>query len=114
MLVGSSRRWALMHELRAANEPALPALLRKLALVNLVIIEGYKRERHPKLEVRRAVLGQPLLHPDDPTIVAVASDAPLPEAGIPVVDLDNVEAIADILVQHAAPIAEFLAPLESA
>jgi molybdopterin-guanine dinucleotide biosynthesis protein B len=103
VLVGSERRWALVHELRGAAEVPLSALLQKLAPVDLVLIEGYKRAPHPKLEVHRVANGQPLLHPDDPSILAVASDVPLPGAGIPVVDLDDVERIADILIRHAAP-----------
>ena len=106
VLIGASSRWALMHELRGEGEPPLGALLRKLSPVDLVIIEGYKREPHPKLEVFRAVLGKPLLHPDDPHIVAIAADAPLPSARVPVVSLDDVEAIADVLLTHAASIGE--------
>jgi molybdopterin-guanine dinucleotide biosynthesis protein B len=104
VLVGSASRWALVHELRGKAEPTLAALLRKLAPVDLVLIEGYKRERHPKLEVYRGSVGKPLLHPDDAAIVAVASDEPLPQAAIPVVDLDDIEGIADILIRHAAPL----------
>ena len=103
VLVGSGARWALVHELRGAVEPTLRELLAKLAPVDLVIVEGYKREAHPKLEVHRAAVGKPLLHPDDPHIVAIASDQPVP-AGVPVVALDNVDAIADIILRHAAPI----------
>src|SRR5947209_2221251 len=77
VLVGSSARWALVHELRGQAEPTLAQLLAKLARVDLVLVEGYKRERHPKLEVHRAELRKPLLHPDDPAIVAIASNAPL-------------------------------------
>ena len=109
VLVGSASRWALVHELRGQAEPALAALLAKLSPVDLVLIEGYKREPHPKLEVYRARVGKPLLHPDDPAIVAVASDAPLPVARVPVVDLDDVDRIADILIRHAAPIHAVLA-----
>jgi molybdopterin-guanine dinucleotide biosynthesis protein B len=103
VLIGSERRWALMHELRGATEPRLASLLQKLSPVDLVLIEGYKREPHPKLEVHRAAVGQPLLHPNDPSIVAIASDAPLPGITIPLVDLDDVERIADMLIRHAAP-----------
>jgi molybdopterin-guanine dinucleotide biosynthesis protein B len=103
VLIGSERRWALMHELRDATEPRLAALLQKLSPVDLVLIEGYKREPHPKLEVHRAAVGQPLLHPNDPSIVAIASDAPLPGITIPLVHLDDVARIADMLIQHAAP-----------
>jgi molybdopterin-guanine dinucleotide biosynthesis protein B len=109
VLVASGSRWALVHELRGTPEPQLAALLQKLAPVDLVLIEGYKRERHPKLEIYRAAVGKPLLYPDDPAIVAVASDEPLPRAGIPVVDLDDIERIADILIRHAAPLDAALA-----
>jgi molybdopterin-guanine dinucleotide biosynthesis protein B len=109
VLVSSANRWALVHELRGQAEPALGALLAKLSPVDLVLIEGYKAETHPKLEVYRAAVGKPLLHPDDPAIVAIASDEPLPAVRVPVVDLDDVERIADILIRHAAPIHAVLA-----
>jgi molybdopterin-guanine dinucleotide biosynthesis protein B len=112
VLVGSAKRWALVHELRGEAEPGLAVLLAKLSSVDLVLVEGYKREPHPKLELYRAAVGKPLLHPDDPAIVAVASDAPLPQARVPVVDLDDVERIADILIRHAAPIAALRAHAE--
>ncbi len=104
VLVSSANRWALVHELRGGAELTLEALLDKLGPVDLVLVEGYKREPHPKLEVHRACLGKPLIHPDDPAIVAVASDAPLPAARVPVIDLDEVERIADLLIRHAVPI----------
>jgi molybdopterin-guanine dinucleotide biosynthesis adapter protein len=109
VLVGSANRWALVHELRGQAEPALGTLLAKLSPVDLVLVEGYKREPHPKLEVYRVKVGKPLLHPDDPAIVAIASDALLPAARVPVVALDDVERIADILIRHAAPIEAVLA-----
>src|SRR5262245_2935628 len=109
VLVSSANRWALVHELRGQAEPVLVALLTKLSPVDLVVVEGYKAEPHPKLEVYRAAIGKPLLHPDDPAIVAVASDEPLPGARIPVVDLDDVERIAELLIRHAAPIQAVLA-----
>src|SRR5258707_10214333 len=111
VLVGSANRWAQVHELRGEAEPGLDALLRRLSPVDLVLVEGYKRERHPKLEVYRAVNDKPLLHPDDPAIVAIASDVPLPAARIPVVDLDDVERVADLLVRHAAPLDAVLVQL---
>jgi molybdopterin-guanine dinucleotide biosynthesis protein B len=103
VLVGAATRWALVHELRGGAEPTLRELLAKLAPVDLVIVEGYKRERHPKLEVHRAAVRKPLLQPDDPHIVAIASDQVLP-AAVPVVSLDDVEAIAEIVLRHAAPL----------
>jgi len=111
VLVASSRRWALVHELRAEPEPALAALLGKLAPVDLVLIEGYKGAPHPKLEMHRAAVGMPLLAPTDPAIVAVASDVALPEASVPVVDLDDVDAIVEVLVGHSAPLDTVLARL---
>ena len=109
VLVSSANRWALVHELRGQAELALGPLLAKLSPVDLVLIEGYKAEAHPKLEVYRAAVGKPLLHLNDPAIVAIASDELLPAARVPVVDLDDVERIADILIRHAAPIHAVLA-----
>ena len=105
VLVSSANRWALVHELRGAEEPSLAALLAKLAPVDLVIVEGFKHGSHPKLEVYRAAVGKPLLHPDDPHIVALASDAPMAGARVPVVALDDVDAVVDLVLAHAAPIA---------
>jgi molybdopterin-guanine dinucleotide biosynthesis protein B len=99
----SSRRWAIVHELGGQSEPSLDDVLAKLSPVDLVIVEGFKRHRHPKLEVYRAVLGMPLLHPDDDCIVAIATDAPLPEAQVPVLNLGDFEAIADAMVAEARP-----------
>jgi len=66
-----------------------------------VIVEGFKRHSHPKLEVYRASVGKPLLHPDDDCIVAVATDAPLPQAQVPVVMLDDIETIVNVLQAEA-------------
>ncbi|HEY6995118.1 MAG TPA: molybdopterin-guanine dinucleotide biosynthesis protein B [Xanthobacteraceae bacterium] len=104
VLVSSANRWALVHELRGDAELTLAALLDRLSRVDLVLVEGYKREPHPKLEVHRPSLGKPLIHLDDPGIVAVASDEPLAAARVPVIDLDDVEGIAEFLMRHAAPI----------
>ena len=103
VLIGSAARWALMHELRGAPEASLAELLTRLSPVDLVIVEGFKREPHVKLEVHRAAVGKPLLAPDDPAIVAIASDVSL-SARVPVVSLDDIDTIADILVRHAAPL----------
>jgi molybdopterin-guanine dinucleotide biosynthesis protein B len=104
VLVVSGNRWALMHELRGDPEPPLPVLLAKLSEVDLVVIEGFKREPFPKLEIYRAENGKPLLHPDDRWIVAVATDAPLPQAKVPVVDLNEIDAIVDLLLAKAIPV----------
>lgn len=113
VLVGSANRWAVVHELRGEAEPTLPALLRKASPVDLVLVEGYKGESHPKLEVYRAANGKPLLHPGDPAIVAIASDTPLSGVRIPVLDLNDIEGITDILLRHAVAL-ECIAGLATA
>jgi molybdopterin-guanine dinucleotide biosynthesis adapter protein len=101
--IASSRRWAIVHELRGETEPSLAEILAKLAPVDLVIVEGFKHHAHPKLEVFRAAIGEPLLQPNDDCIVAIATDAPLPRALVPVVMLDDLERIADVLQAEALP-----------
>jgi molybdopterin-guanine dinucleotide biosynthesis adapter protein len=108
--VVSSRRWAIIHELGAEPEPPLAEVLEKLSPVDLVIVEGFKRHPHPKLEVYRASVGKPLLHPDDDCIVAVATDAPLPQAQVPVLMLDDIEGIASALQAEALPREQIGAP----
>jgi molybdopterin-guanine dinucleotide biosynthesis protein B len=112
VLVSSANRWALMHEMRGEGEMALDALLAKLSLVDLVLVEGFKKQAHPKLEVYRAVVGKPLLHPDDPNIVAIASDGKV-AASVSVVSLDDIEAVADILVDKSAPLDTVMARVRS-
>jgi molybdopterin-guanine dinucleotide biosynthesis protein B len=106
VLVVSGTRWALMHELRGAPEPDLPELLSKLSEVDLVLIEGFKREAFPKLEIHRIENGKPLLHPEDPWIVAIACDTALPQTKLPVVDLNDIDAIADLLLAKAVSVRE--------
>jgi molybdopterin-guanine dinucleotide biosynthesis protein B len=113
VLVSSANRWALMHELRGEGEMALDALLAKLSLVDLVLVEGFKKQAHPKLEVYRAAVGKPLLHPEDPNIVAIASDGKV-AASVSVVSLNDIEAVADILVDKAAPLDTVMARVRSA
>src|SRR5258705_123940 len=112
VLVSSANRFALMHELRGKREWPLDALLEKLSQVDLVLVEGFKTQAHPKLEVFRAVVGKPLLHPEDHNIVAIASDQPL-AASVPVVSLDDVEAVADILAEKAAQLDTGIARVRS-
>jgi molybdopterin-guanine dinucleotide biosynthesis protein B len=97
----SSRRWAVVHELCGEPEPTLIDMLAKLSPVDLVIVEGFKRHRHPKLEVYRAAVGKPLLHLDDDCIVAIATDTALPQAQVPVLPLDDIATIADVLQAEA-------------
>jgi molybdopterin-guanine dinucleotide biosynthesis protein B len=101
VLISSEKRWALMAELRDAPEPRLQELLGRLGPVDLVLIEGFKREAHPKIEIHRAAIGKPLLYPDDPQILAIASDPLLADAPIPHVSLNDVDAIADLVERHA-------------
>jgi molybdopterin-guanine dinucleotide biosynthesis protein B len=112
--ISSARRFAILHELRDEAEWDLPDLLGKLAPVDLVLVEGFKRDAFPKLEIHRAANGKPLIHPEDPHIIAIASDVPLPQAKVPVVDLDDVERIADILLKHARPLEGAAAAMRSA
>jgi molybdopterin-guanine dinucleotide biosynthesis adapter protein len=100
VLVSSSARWALMHEHRGAPEPVLAELLAHMTPVDLVIVEGFKREPFPKLEVHRPSIGKPLLYPDDPDIVALASDEPLAGLSLPRLPLDDVAAIASFIMAH--------------
>lgn len=97
VLLASRNRFALMHELRDEDEPSLAMLLGKLAPVDLVLIEGYKRDTHPKIEAFRAETRNPLIATNDPTIRAVASDSPL-DLDRPVFDLDDTLAIADFIL----------------
>lgn len=96
VLLSSRNRWALMHELRGADEMPLEALLSKLSPVDLILIEGYKRDTHPKVEAHRIETGQPLIATDDPTVKAVASNSQ-PEVDRPLLDLDDTAAIADFI-----------------
>jgi len=94
----SGRRWALMHELKNENEPSLENILSRLAPCDLILIEGYKRENHPKIEARRLeTRDRGPLAPSDPNILAIASDHDLPAETLPVFDLDDVAAMADFI-----------------
>jgi molybdopterin-guanine dinucleotide biosynthesis adapter protein len=108
VLVSSTRRWALMHELRGAGEPPLPELLAKMSPVDLVIIEGFKREPHRKIEVHRVANDKPLLFPEDPDIVGIITDAKV-ENTLPMAHLDDVEAAANLLQRSAMQVADVLA-----
>ena len=99
VLVTSSRRWALMHELRGAPEPALAEHVKRISPCDLLLVEGYKRERIPKLEVYRAEVGEPLIHPHDQNVVAIATDTPLATT-LPQLDLNAPEAIAQFVLHH--------------
>ena len=99
VLVTSSRRWVLMHELRGAAEPSFDEQLKKLSPCDIVIVEGFKHAPIPKLEVWRRATGEPLLHPNDPHIVAVASDTKV-ETKLPLLDLNDDAAISSFILAH--------------
>jgi molybdopterin-guanine dinucleotide biosynthesis protein B len=99
VLVSSSRRWVLMHELRGAPEPAFEEQLKHLSPCDIVIVEGFKHAPIPKLEVWRRETGEPLIHPNDPHIVAVASDTRV-DTRLPVLGLNDDAAIASFILAH--------------
>lgn len=99
VLLASRNRFALMHELRGTDEPTLQELLTRLSPVDLVLVEGYKRDAHPKVEAHRAETGNPLIAPKDDTIRAIASDTKL-TLDRPVFDLNDTKAIADFILSE--------------
>jgi molybdopterin-guanine dinucleotide biosynthesis protein B len=99
VLVSSSKRWALMHELRGAAEPSLQEQLKRLSPCDVVLVEGYKSAAIPKVEVHRRANPTPLLHLEDPHVVAVATDEPL-ETTLPQLRLDDPAAVARFIIQH--------------
>ncbi len=99
--VVSKSRWAIIHELRDETEPALADILEKLAPCDLVIVEGYKRDAHDKIEVRNLSLDHPALAGDDPTIVAIAATGAVAGSTVPVFDRDDVTALTAFIIKHA-------------
>ncbi|MBI4741491.1 MAG: molybdopterin-guanine dinucleotide biosynthesis protein B [Betaproteobacteria bacterium] len=102
VLIASGTRWVLMNELRGAPEPALDEYLGRFSPCDLVLVEGFKQENIPKLEVYRPASGRPPLWPDNPNVVAVACDAPeqLPtDLALPVLDLNDPEAIVRYILE---------------
>lgn len=98
--VVSRHRWAIIHESREEAEPTLDEILSKLAPCDLVIVEGYKRDSHEKIEVRNLDLAHPKLAGDDPTVVAIAANGPIGDAPVPVFDRDDVTALAGFIETH--------------
>jgi molybdopterin-guanine dinucleotide biosynthesis protein B len=98
VLVSSASRWALIHENRGAPETGLEELIGMMTPVDLLIVEGFKAYPHAKIEVHRAANGKPFLYPNDPHIVALASDVPVPEAGLPRFELDEAARIARFIM----------------
>jgi molybdopterin-guanine dinucleotide biosynthesis adapter protein len=111
VLVSSARRWVQMHEVGEGPEATLPELLKRMSPCDLILVEGFKSAPHFKLEVFRQANGKEPLHPHDAHIIAIASEQPFPDARIPVVDLNNIPAIADVVQRIAAPLEATLAAL---
>lgn len=109
VLVSSARRWVQMHEVGDGMEATLPELLRRVSPCDLILVEGFKSAQHFKLEVYRNANGKPPLHPDDPRILAVASDRAFPAARLTVVDLNDIPAIAELVQHIAVPLTATLA-----
>ncbi len=105
VLISSATRWAHMGELRGACEPDLDQLIARLSPVDLVLVEGYRSEAHEKIEVCRTGSDNPLLYPDNDSVIAVATDAPLPKdpGARTVLNLDDIDAIADFVVGLCTP-----------
>jgi molybdopterin-guanine dinucleotide biosynthesis adapter protein len=99
VMISSQNRWALMHELRGAPEPTFDELVQRMSPVDLLLVEGFKRHPHPKIEVYRPSLGKPLLHPEDPLVVAIASDETL-ELTLPWLPLSDASAVATFILGH--------------
>jgi molybdopterin-guanine dinucleotide biosynthesis protein B len=102
VMVASRHRWALIMETPGQEEPVLDDLLAHLnqSEADVILVEGFKHERFPKIELYRPILGKPLLYPGDPSVLAIAADAVLPEPPpIPVLDLNRPDQIADFILQ---------------
>jgi molybdopterin-guanine dinucleotide biosynthesis protein B len=100
VMITGGRRWALMHEIREKAEPSVGDLMSHMTPVDLLLIEGFKNDEHPKMEIYRSATGKPLICRQDPKIVAVASDEILGGLDIPQLDLNDVPAIADFIIEY--------------
>lgn len=98
VLISSNKRWALMHEIEGEDEYSLGDLLTKMTPVDLVLIEGFKSEKHPKIECHRATSQKPLACETNKTIVAVASDVGMAADGLRALDLNDIGQVADFVV----------------
>jgi molybdopterin-guanine dinucleotide biosynthesis adapter protein len=113
VLIASGRRWALMHELVGEDEPRLSDLLRHLSPVDVAVVEGFKSEGHPKIEVYRVANRKPLLFSSMPNVKAIASDGPVPGSPVPVIALDDTKMMADAVLAHAEPVTTVISALEA-
>lgn len=106
VMVTSSTRWALLHELRGDPEPDIETLIARMSPVDMVLIEGFKSYPHDKLEVHRPSLGKALLATNDSSVVAIATDEPFSHASLPVLDLNDAQAIAAFIIGHMGLVTE--------
>ncbi|MGH8218012.1 MAG: molybdopterin-guanine dinucleotide biosynthesis protein B [Steroidobacteraceae bacterium] len=113
VIVSSARRWVQMHEIGAGAEATLAELLARVSPCDIVLVEGFKSTRQPKIEVFRASVGKTPLYPSDKSIVGVASDQRLCGIGIPCVQLDDISAAAELVLSKAQPVAAVLASLDA-
>ena len=95
----SSKRWVLMHELRDQPEPTLDEQLARMSPCDLVLVEGFKYTAIPKIEVHRPANGKPLIYPENPNVIALATDVRM-AAPLPILDLNDIEAIAEFILHH--------------
>jgi molybdopterin-guanine dinucleotide biosynthesis protein B len=109
VLVSSSQRWVLMGEINKDPEPALCQHLSKMSPVDLVLIEGYKTDPHPKIEVNRMSNGKPWLFPNDPAIVAIASDSPVDADGVIRLHIDDIASVAAVVRRNSISLSDFIA-----
>jgi molybdopterin-guanine dinucleotide biosynthesis adapter protein len=109
VMVASGRRWALMHELRGEGEPTIYELLTKMSPVDLVLIEGFKWAHHARIEVYRSEVGKPPFHPENSHVAGIVSDTPFPDAGRPVVDIDDIEGVVELILATAESLDAVLA-----
>jgi molybdopterin-guanine dinucleotide biosynthesis adapter protein len=113
VIVSSARRWVQMHEIGAGAEATLSELLERVSPCDLVLVEGFKTELYPKIEIFRASVGKAPLHPQDSLIVAVASDEPLSGIDVPCANLNDISSVADLVLAKAQPIETVVASLKT-
>ena len=102
VMISASQRWALMHEVGDIDEPSMDELIARMSQVDLLLVEGFKWHSHPKMEIHRPSIGKPLLQKDDPEIIAVASDEALAGLSVPMLDLNDVNGIADFILDRCS------------
>jgi molybdopterin-guanine dinucleotide biosynthesis adapter protein len=102
VMISASQRWALMHEVKDEDEPSIDELIARMTPVDLLLVEGFKWHSHPKMEIHRPAVGKPLLQTDDPEIIAVASDGAIASLSVPVLDLNDVNGIADFILERCS------------